>query len=134
MAQLSYAFRFVHVLPSILSALESRWLFRSASRGQREETFFAEEMNLFTNSMEPVIFALMVLAFSEHSAVGNIWHFERVTTSHTSFHVFVTPEAGLLACGCERAIRVLHLEAFIAAEDNHVPSFESINGAIESNF
>ena len=124
----------MHVLPSILSALESRWLFRSASRGQREETFFAEEMNLFTNSMKPVIFASMVLAFSEHSAVGNIWHFERVTTSHTSFDVFVTPKSGLLACGCERAIGVLHLEAFIAAEDNHVPCFESINGAIENNF
>ena len=84
--------------------------------------------------MDSVIFAILVLSLSEHSTVGNIWNFESVATSHTSFHIFVAPEARLLTCGCECAVRVFHLEAFITAEDNHVPSFESIGSAIQNNF
>ena len=124
----------MHVLPSIFRALDSRRLFRSASRRQSKEAFLAKKMNLFTNSMDSVIFAVLVFALSKHSAVRNIWNFGCVTSSHACFDVFVVPKAGLLTSCYEHAVRVFHLEAFIAAEYNDVPSFESIDRAIKRNF
>ena len=91
-------------------------------------------MNLFTDSVEPVISAVFVFALPEHSAVWHVRDFERVAASHAGLDVFVRPEARLIASGCVRAVGVFHLEAFFATEDDYISCFESIHRTVKDDF